>query len=446
MIYDFMTRCANFADRRPTAKQVRVGYNPAAFPGDSWLSARNWNHVIASLDAFAGRIGTGSIRVPAGDRAVSAAKQRPLGFAVGVAGPHGGGIARVVPPEAQDLVPGSVAGSPYRLRSLNAAGKVLLDAGVKVQFPEDISTPEGTFVGPVAPGASSVELLHNGVVLARRNRSHAPRIKLLTKMKGVRVGARNGLQVRWRGADADNNALQAMVQYTWDGGKIWRTAWMGPNTGHVTLPASVLAASKNARIRVTVNDGFSDAAATSRTFKTAGSPPQAQILTPSVGDTVLGGDRTRLSAVATDDLGNPLKGRALTWFAGHKRLGTGAVLKARLPAGKVRLTLRARAATGLTRVVSERLGVTPQRLRAVSISVPQRVGRKAHIVTITLRLSARSKLVAAGHHFTVKTKATKLTIPLPKPAEGLLKVPFKISATDHAVKGTLRGSIWVIRT
>ena len=447
VIYDFMTYCANFADRRPTAKQVRVGYNPAAFPGDSWLSARNWNHVIASLDAFAGRIGTGSIRVPAGDRAVSAAKQRPLGFAVGVAGPHGGGIARVLPPEAQDLVPGSVAGSPYRLRSLNAAGKVLLDAGVKVQFPEDISTPEGTFVGPVAPGASSVELLHNGVVLARRNRSHAPRINLLTKMKGVRVGARNGLQVRWRGADADKNALQAMVQYTWDGGKIWRTAWMGPNTGHVTLPASVLAASKNARIRVTVNDGFSDAAATSRTFKTAGSPPQAQILTPSVGDTVLGGDRTRLSAVATDDLGNPLKGRALTWFAGHKRLGTGAVLKARLPAGKVRLRLRARAANGLTRVVSERLGVTPQRLRAVSISVPQRVGRKAHTVTITLRLSARSKLVAAGHHFTVKTKATKLTIPLPKkPAVGLLKVPFKISATNHAVKGTLRGSIWVIRT
>jgi hypothetical protein len=125
----------------------------------------------------------------------------------------------------------------------------------------------------------------------------------------------------------------------------------------------------------------------------------------------------------------------------------GAVLKARLPAGKVRLRLRARAANGLTRVVSERLGVTPQRLRAVSISVPQRVGRKAHTVTITLRLSARSKLVAAGHHFTVKTKETKLTIPLPKkPAVGLLKVPFKISATNHAVKGTLRGSIWVIRT
>ncbi len=280
VIYDFMTYCANFADRRPTAKQVRVGYNPAAFPGDSWLSARNWNHVIASLDAFAGRIGTGSIRVPAGDRAVSAAKQRSLGFAVGVAGPHGGGIARVLPPEAQDLVPGSVAGSPYRLRSLSAAGKVLLDAGVKVQFPEDISTPEGTFVGPVAPGASSVELLHNGVVLARRSRSHAPHLKLLTKMKGVHVQRGQRLQVRWRGADANKNALQAMVEYTWDGGKIWRTAWMGPNTGHVTLPASVLAASNNARIRVTVNDGFSDAGATSAAFKTAGSPPRPRSSPP----------------------------------------------------------------------------------------------------------------------------------------------------------------------
>ncbi len=148
-----------------------------------------------------------------------------------------------------------------------------------------------------------------------------------------------------------------------------------------------------------------------------------------------------------DDLGNPLKGRALTWFAGRKRLGTGATLKARLPAGKVTLKLRAREAGGLTRIVTERLTVTAQRLRVVSITVPQRVGKKARTVRITLRMSARARLVAAGHHFIVRTKATKLTVPLPKkPTVGLLKVPFKVSATNHAVKGTLHGSIWVIRT
>ena len=91
--------------------------------------------------------------------------------------------------------------------------------------------------------------------------------------------------------------------------------------------------------------------------------------------------------------------------------------------------------------------MTAQRLRVVSITVPQRVGKKARTVRITLRMSARARLVAAGHHFIVRTKATKLTVPLPKkPTVGLLKVPFKVSATNHAVKGTLHGSIWVIRT
>ena len=162
---------------------------------------------------------------------------------------------------------------------------------------------------------------------------------------------------------------------------------------------------------------------------------------------MLGGNRTRLSAVAVDDLGNPLKGKALSWFAGHRKLGTGATLNARLPAGKVTLRLRAREAGGPTRIVTERVNVTAQRLRVLTISVPQRVGKKAHTVTITLRMSARSKLIAAGHPFIVRTKATKLTIPLPKkPAVGLLKVPFRVTATNHAVKGTLRGSIWVIRT
>lgn len=447
VLYDLMTYCADFRDRRPTTKQTRLGYSPTSYPGNAWLSARNWNRIIAVLDAFAARIGTGSVRVSRDVGAASAAKQGRTAFAVGVAGPDGGGIARVVPADGQDAVPPSVPASPYRLRSLGASGQVLLDAGITIQFPQDIVTPEGTFVGPVAANATEVELVHNGVVLARRNRSRPPRIKLLAPGKGIRLHTGQRLLVRWRGSDPDRDALQAMVDFTSDGGKIWRTVFTGPNRGRVTLPASVLAGSKHARLRVTLNDGFSDATATSATFTTPGTPPQAQIITPRVGDTVLAGARTRLSGIAFDDLGQPLKGRALTWFAGRRRLGTGATLKARLPAGNVALKLLARGSNGLTRVVTERLSVTPQRLRLLSVSIPQRVSKKARTVTLTIRMSARSKLVAAGHHFVVRTRATKLTVALPKrPAIGLLKVRFTVTATDRSVRGTIRGAIWVVRT
>ena len=40
-----------------------------------------------------------------------------------------GVVGRVVPSDGQDGVPASVPSSPYRLRSLSASGKVLLDAG-----------------------------------------------------------------------------------------------------------------------------------------------------------------------------------------------------------------------------------------------------------------------------------------------------------------------------
>ncbi len=118
VIYDFMTYCGDFRDRRPSTAAARTT-SPAAYPGNTWLSARNWQRVAAALDAFAVRMRLKLQTFPGGGRLAHSARQTSAAFAVGVAGPSSGAITRVGPTNGPDPVP-SDAGSPYRLRSLGA--------------------------------------------------------------------------------------------------------------------------------------------------------------------------------------------------------------------------------------------------------------------------------------------------------------------------------------
>ncbi len=121
-------------------------------------------------------------------------------------------------------------------------------------------------------------------------------------------------------------------------------------------------------------------------------------------------------------------------------------LKVRLPAGKLTLRLVARGSNGLTAVASVRVNVSPRRLRVVSVSVPQRVSHKATTVTVKLRTSDRAILTAGGRRYAVRTRTTKLKIRLPKrPSAGVLKVGFKLAAASRSVKGTIKGTISVVR-
>ena len=447
VIYDFMTYCGDFRDRRPTLAQTRRGTSPAAYPGNTWLSARNWQHVAAALDAMAVRLHLKLQQFPGG-RLPLPAREASTAVAVGVAGPSSGVITRIVPTPGQTAVP-SVAASPYRLRSLGAGGKVLLDAGIRIQPPGEIRTTsaDGAFAGAVAPNASAVELVLGGRVLARKDRSRPPHVTLQLPRRGIHLRRGQRLSLRWRGSDPDSKSLQVTIAVSSDGGATWRSAFIGPNRGRVSLPATALAGSKRERVRVTLNDGFSAASATSATFKAPGSPPQAQIIAPVAGDTILAGQRTRLVATAVNDQNQTLTGRSLTWFAGRRRLGSGATLKVRLSAGKVTLRLVARGSVGISRTVTERLTVTAAKLRVTSLSVPQRVKKGANTVTITLRTSSTSKLVVGRKHYTVRTRSTRITLSLPaKPAVGLVKVPFTLSPRSRSVTGKIRGSVWVVRT
>ena len=323
-LYDLMSYCASG--------------DSADGDGNAWLSARNWNRFARELGELGTRVGLdGRPRPPLAAAARAAIRQAgsgpQAGFAIGVAGPGGGKIMRVMPPDGDDAPPGGVPSSPFRLRSLGAAGEVLLDAGVAVRASSEAG-PEagGAFSGPVASAAVAVELVRDGTVLDRLQRSRPPTVRLLAPRSGIRVRRGGRLEVRWQASDPDGGDLHATVDFSPDG-RTWRTVHEGPSVGRVAIPGRLLAAGRRARVRLSVSDGFAARTVTSRPFRTEGAAPQVRILAPGVGALVRAGDRVVLAGSALDAAGQPLTGRSLTWYAGRERLGTGARLRTRLPAG-----------------------------------------------------------------------------------------------------------------
>ena len=68
-----------------------------------------------------------------------------------------------------------------------------------------------------------------------------------------------------------------------------------------------------------------------------------------------------LTGAALDDRHRELRGRALSWYAGHKRLGHGRKLTVRLPAGRTALRLVARDRSGRRGVARLRVRVRRRR-------------------------------------------------------------------------------------
>jgi hypothetical protein len=401
---------------------------------DTWLSARNWNRATSAMVDLRLRLGGASAaQAPAASR---------RGFAVGVVGESRGSITRVAAPDGNDRVPAPDPGSPVLLRSLSGSGATLLEAGVTVVGNSE-GGPGGAFAGPVAAGAAAVELVRAGTVLDRVERSRRPSLRLLSPR--ARARARRGLVVRWRARDPEGAPLQATVDFSRDG-RTWATVFQGPSRGRARLPRSVLPASRRARVRVTVNDGFTERTATSGRFRTAGSPPVPRIERPAAPERLTAGARVLLAGTALDDRLRNLRGRSLTWFAGRRRLGHGERLTVRLPAGAVTLRLVARDSLGRTGSARRRVRVRPAPLRLLALEAPPHVRRGARSVALAVRVSAPATLRAGGRRVRLGTAATRVRLPLPaRPKRGLLRLSYVVRARGGDARGTIKGGLVVLR-
>jgi hypothetical protein len=437
-LFDLMSYCA----REPTA----------------WLSPRNWNRYVTELTALGNRVGLADRPRVLTDAAAKTLERRHKltqaqaggsapSFAVGMLSESAGEISRVVPPDESDAAIESVPDSPYRLKSLAADGSVLLDAGVELQVDTlHGGGRTGTFVGPVARGAVAVELSSNGTVFDRVEQSQAPTVKLAAPTKSTTVPARKDLTVRWTTTDADTKELETTVDFAPDG-KNWRGVYQGPNTGSATVPAEFLAAGTKARVRVNVNDGFKEVSAISDPFTVVGPPPLPTISSPQPNALLRAGEVTTLEGSAQNDQGLAIGKKKLTWFLGSKKLGNGATLKVKLPAGKGKLRLVAED-TGARRGAAE-VPITVEKLPLVitKLKLPATLKKGAATGTVTITASANSVLTAGGKRYKLrKGKSTKVKVKLPKsPVTGVANVKFTLKSTDKFTSGTMKGNFAFMR-
>ncbi len=408
-----------------------------------WLSPRNWNHAFSTLRSYAAlSAATDTFSWTHQARRASSGQA----FVVGVASSESARIVRVVQPHGPSAIPPTAPNSPLRVRVLDSAGRVLVDEGVQLQ-PLIDAPGAATFEAPVPVGAATVELIRHGVVLDRRQRNRSPHVRLLAPNRRARARAHGNLLVRWSAGDPESDQLQATVDYSLDGGRSWRTVYDGPSTGSVSVPGRFLEGSRRARIRVYVNDGFSEAHAVSPVFRADGTAPVVQIIRPASGEEVRGGQRTLLIGSALDDRHRALRGRTLTWFAGRHRLGSGEQIQVTLPAGRVVLRLVARAAGGRQTILRRVLHVIPAPVSLLQLRFPALVRHRARTIRVYVAASTTATLRTGGRRYRVGRRPRTIVVRLPRrPASGLLTLPAELTAGSSGPESSEHDAIVLIRS
>lgn len=458
-LYDLMSYCASEAA--------------------SWVSPFNWNRYSEALLAFGRRLSerdevvatlasapaplplstatspfstaTSGPRGTSPAAALRAAAIMAAGggrrlVAAGVAGADpgdGGAVTLTRSLDPGEPLPADVPSSPLRLRSRAADGRLLLDVGVAVRLPSERRGRLGSFVGAVAPGAAVLELVRGAETLGRLSRGRAPTVRVAAPRTGARIRAGRPLAVRWRVSDPDTRARTATVDLSLDGGRSWRTAFSGADRGRATIPAGELAGSRRARVRVAVNDGLNEVLASSGRFRIDLRPPTVTIQRPVVRERLRTGRNVLLGA-ARDDRGRPLTGRALTWYAGRRRLGSGERLRTRgLPPGRVTLRLVARARGGISATRRLRVRVVTEAPRLTRLDAPAYVRRSTRRVAIRVAAAQRASLSIAGRRTRIGPRARRLVIPLARsPRSGIVRIRFTLRGAGGSARGVfelLRG-------
>ena len=319
----------------------------------------------------------------------------------------------------------------------DAAGRALADAGVAPTAVHD-SDAQILRANVPATGAAGVQVVKDGAVVAERRRSaHTPRARILSPGRGARVRGRT-TTVRWRASDADRDQLAVSLDYSGDGGRLWRTLFIGPDRGRVALPTRLLTGSRNARLRLRANDGFSETATLSGRFLSAGAPPVVSIVTPSKASTIRA-DATLVAAGSAYDDGNRrLSGRRLTWRLGRRVIGRGAEISATdLPAGRRRLQLDARDHRGRIGSSSVSLRVLPVTPRFIELSAPPAITRTARRVRVRVLTNVTATLRIGRQRFLVSRRPRMISV---RVAPG--RRPPAAAPRAHGRRSPQRGARW----
>jgi hypothetical protein len=416
-IYDYMSYCASTKSSYPSIEP------------NTWISPQGWQEIVSgwatgpaggAADLQGSTLRRGALppdAVPYGPGIDAyAATSRP---ALAVTAIAVGGRAMIVairPSTGHAVRAASAAAVGLMLVARDVRGRIVASApmsAVNTHGDPGPGKPEVAFLTlssrlPASAAIASIELRLGRQVLDRiRRPAHPPRVRLLAPRRG-RVGRRGVVVIRWRPALSLRRSLDprrrltASIDYSLDGGRRYRTIYIGPSTGRVALPSSLFAASRNARIRIRVSDGFSERAATSGRLVASGSRPRATIIDAPRLARVASDASISLRGVAQDDQEQPLPATALSWYLGNRRLGNGQELDAiQLPPGRDLITLVARDAQGRVGRATMRLDVVAVAPSISALQAPVEVSPAAHRIALRIATRARAALTIGAQRWQV---------------------------------------------
>lgn len=409
-MYDLMSYC-------------NLGHEDAA-----WITPRGWSNLIGwRAPRSAPR--RSSRAAPGDGRPLRVSGVR---FATGEVA-----ITNVAPSEV--AAPAVDPASPYVVEALDAGGAVLSSAPAGSSTARDGSTLiRATVAAP--PATTQLRMRGPNDTGSIREISAAPPTVVLRSPRAGQRFAGRDVSVRWTAGDSDpvaGQVLMATVEYSTGDGRGWTRVYRGPAaTAAARIPRALLAASRRARVRVTVEDGFHPASATSAAFTVDGVAPTVRIFDRAANVALRADAPLTLLGGAVGAGGKLLGAKALRWYDGRRAIGRGPALSVTgLRPGAHRIRLRATQAkrTGTATVVVRVRAVPPAFLR---LDAPRSIGRRARSIRLRVASTVRATLTAAGTRYAVSPRARTLTVAV-RPGRGLLSLRLRLSAGRFATRTSL---------
>jgi len=416
---------------------------------DAWTSTRGWNKNLDFLKnyAIAAKKFAGASRGATTASAAADADARTLHVEATI---DSSGATVIDGVWTVDGQPGGAGEeTPYRLVVRDASGAQIAETPMFGWTVADSPYTELAAELPARSGGVAVpadierlEVVRDGQAVAALARSaNAPQVRFV-RPRGGRVGTGRFTAVSWRASDADGDPLETVLDYSIDGGRSWRPLWSGPDAGGVRLASGMLGASRRARFRLRVSDGFDETVVVSRRFVAVGRRPAVSITSPMRGERLTSATRLYLSGEAWDDAPRRITGGRLAWYDGRRRIARGPQASvAGLRPGRhvIRLVARDRLGRrGSARVVVRVAGARPALIvrgapRAVAKNARRVRLRLASTVPARLRLSGKN-VIRSRHK--LGRRARRVTVRV-RPGTADLVVRAVLRASGRRGKATI---------
>jgi hypothetical protein len=431
-IYDYMSYCAP-----PNGTYPNIEPN-------TWISAKGWQEIVSGWSTGA----PGSAPDPGGGPAsggggpiASPASAKPM-LAVNAVVEGGYAVLVGIRRSSQRLVPTAMAATlGYKLVARDRRGRVLAQTAMTPTAEHGDPGPGRPAVAflslsaslPASSAVASIELQQGRRVLDRVRKPAQPlRVRLLSPRQG-QLGRRGAVTIRWRPAVSlrrqlnPRQRLTVSIDYSSDRGRHYHTVYIGPSTGNVTLPSGLFAASRNARIRIRLSDGFDEVAATSGRLRSNGALPRAHILDAPRLAQLASDASISLRGTAQDDQGRVLPGLAMRWYLGARLLGSGQELDAiQLPPGRDRVTLEARDGLGRVGRTEMQLDVVAVAPAIVALRAPQRIGGTARKLTVSISTRADTILSIGWQRWRLGPVIRRIVVDV-APGDGPVQLPLRLT-------------------